>query len=1011
MALDALAAVDGDDEHPRLAGASARPASSRESSTRSARRRRARARPPPGRAVRRAEQRFELGQLLLREEREDAAAVVVDDDEASARAIGAEQAVGVVQEAQVAAQTDDRTVGGAVAMPQRVETKPSMPLAPRFASTRRSSRGAMHHSSARTGRLDATTSVAPSGSAAARSRAMTPSNGASARRARRRSQRARRRSARSQPSSHALVAVRRSERARRSRVEQRFGLGRDALGSRRGVGSSHASSGSTTICAHIGAPSHAFATLLVSGAPIRSTTSGRCAAANAGDAEQRLVGRDRVRPAPQPEIGSASTGQPAARAKRVDRRGRRVRAPARDQHAVRVRAHASARAARRSPRRAGAARRQRLRPRCAVRPAGRVDERRAGRHQRLAERQVEVHRSGRRSDRVRDRAARERAPRRARVRRRRLGRARDRRTSAPRRRTASSGRSSAPRRCRAARAGGRRCTRSAARARGRPRSPPGGSSRPRSPTCSTRSRAGRSPGRSRAPGTRPSARRARRGRGSGRRARGRARAASTGSRARRPRRYSPTAPTRRRGARRERGTSRLARRRHRVRQNGARADRVRARLHADRVGVEATCSTACRAPSTRSSSASCRSRRPSRRRRTRSASVAGAGVYVGYSMGGRLCLRLALDRPDLVRGARARERVARDCAPTTNAPARVAADEALADDIERDGVDAFLDRWLAQPLFASIPPGRSGVDDRRQLAPEYLAACLRVLGTGAMEPLWDRLPELAMPVLLVTGTRRREVRRDRDARCAKRSARTPSTSASTAATRCRSSSRPTARPRGRSSQRAPRLGQHQPDREQHGEHELEAHRADQRGDERRRVVAVPHELDRADRERRREQRDAAPAARAARTRRRRRARRRCTRRTAAGARDAPDAHRERPLARDASVSTSRTLLASRIAHAGSPTASAPNHAVAGHRLVLHVRAADGRDEPEEHEHHHLAEADVAVRLRARRCRSRPRRSRAAPTSSSHGFTTSESTAPTTAATPNDDERGVAHRGG
>src|ERR687898_873337 len=26
----------------------------------------------------------------------------------------------------------------------------------------------------------------------------------------------------------------------------------------------------------------------------------------------------------------------------------------------------------------------------------------------------------------------------------------------------------------------------------------------------------------------------------------------------------------------------------------------------------------------------------------------GVGVYVGYSMGGRLCLRLALDRPDLV---------------------------------------------------------------------------------------------------------------------------------------------------------------------------------------------------------------------------------------------------------------------------------------------------------------------------------------------------------------------------
>ena len=51
----------------------------------------------------------------------------------------------------------------ACATPTTVDTNPSMPLAPRFASTRSPSRGAMHHSSARTGRLEPTTSVAPSG--------------------------------------------------------------------------------------------------------------------------------------------------------------------------------------------------------------------------------------------------------------------------------------------------------------------------------------------------------------------------------------------------------------------------------------------------------------------------------------------------------------------------------------------------------------------------------------------------------------------------------------------------------------------------------------------------------------------------------------------------------------------------------------------------------------------------------------------------------------------------------
>jgi 2-succinyl-6-hydroxy-2,4-cyclohexadiene-1-carboxylate synthase len=131
--------------------------------------------------------------------------------------------------------------------------------------------------------------------------------------------------------------------------------------------------------------------------------------------------------------------------------------------------------------------------------------------------------------------------------------------------------------------------------------------------------------------------------------------------------------------------------------------------------------------------------------------TAGTGVYVGYSMGGRLCLRLALDRPDLVRAL-----VLVSASPGLRTEAeraeRRAHDEALAREIERDGVDAFVSRWLAQPMFASVPPERAGVDDRRRLRPEYLIGCLRVLGTGAMQPCWDRLRELDMPVLLVSGT-------------------------------------------------------------------------------------------------------------------------------------------------------------------------------------------------------------------------------------------------------------------
>jgi 2-succinyl-6-hydroxy-2,4-cyclohexadiene-1-carboxylate synthase len=128
----------------------------------------------------------------------------------------------------------------------------------------------------------------------------------------------------------------------------------------------------------------------------------------------------------------------------------------------------------------------------------------------------------------------------------------------------------------------------------------------------------------------------------------------------------------------------------------------------------------------------------------------GAGVYCGYSLGGRLCLRLALDRPDLVRGL-----VLVGASPGITDPGpraeRRAADEALAGRIEYNGVAAFLDRWLAGPLFATLPAEAAGRADRLANTPEGLAFALRRLGAGAQEPLWDRLATLRPPTLLVAG--------------------------------------------------------------------------------------------------------------------------------------------------------------------------------------------------------------------------------------------------------------------
>jgi 2-succinyl-6-hydroxy-2,4-cyclohexadiene-1-carboxylate synthase len=130
----------------------------------------------------------------------------------------------------------------------------------------------------------------------------------------------------------------------------------------------------------------------------------------------------------------------------------------------------------------------------------------------------------------------------------------------------------------------------------------------------------------------------------------------------------------------------------------------------------------------------------------------GRGVWVGYSMGARVCLRLALDRPGHV------ERLVLVGATPGLADAREreerrAADEALAARLEPMGIGEFLDAWLAGPLFAHLRPEQAGRAARLSNDCEGLAWALRTLGTGAEPSMWDELPQLSMPVLVMAGER------------------------------------------------------------------------------------------------------------------------------------------------------------------------------------------------------------------------------------------------------------------
>ena len=128
---------------------------------------------------------------------------------------------------------------------------------------------------------------------------------------------------------------------------------------------------------------------------------------------------------------------------------------------------------------------------------------------------------------------------------------------------------------------------------------------------------------------------------------------------------------------------------------------------------------------------------------------------IGYSMGGRVALHLAITAPGRIRSI-VLESSSPGIADPTERQARVVADDSLADYVERKGIDAFVDRWENQPLFESqrnlSPTVRSALrSQRRRNNPVGLANSLRGMGAGRQESLWRSLPTIEAPVLLIAG--------------------------------------------------------------------------------------------------------------------------------------------------------------------------------------------------------------------------------------------------------------------
>lgn len=127
---------------------------------------------------------------------------------------------------------------------------------------------------------------------------------------------------------------------------------------------------------------------------------------------------------------------------------------------------------------------------------------------------------------------------------------------------------------------------------------------------------------------------------------------------------------------------------------------------------------------------------------------------VGYSLGGRLALYLALRHPD-----RFSRVVLISGSPGLRTPeeraARIAHDEAQARDMVRRDPESFLREWYRQPVFVSL--GRRPdlverwIKERREQPMAEPAAALSGLSTGRQPNLWPDLPALQVPALFLAG--------------------------------------------------------------------------------------------------------------------------------------------------------------------------------------------------------------------------------------------------------------------
>ncbi|HLK45181.1 MAG TPA: alpha/beta fold hydrolase [Acidimicrobiales bacterium] len=125
---------------------------------------------------------------------------------------------------------------------------------------------------------------------------------------------------------------------------------------------------------------------------------------------------------------------------------------------------------------------------------------------------------------------------------------------------------------------------------------------------------------------------------------------------------------------------------------------------------------------------------------------------VGYSLGGRVALHVAASAPPTLRSTVAIS-AHPGLADESARARRLDRDRALAATLDDGDVAGFLDRWLSNPLFATLRGQRAGLDERLANTAKGLADSLVRCSLGAQRPLASELAAAGVPVLMLAGAR------------------------------------------------------------------------------------------------------------------------------------------------------------------------------------------------------------------------------------------------------------------